>query len=250
MEPQQPVFSVEPPGAPPPRRTPRPAGGFFGGLTALLLVIWKFGATFLSMGFMIAVYSGIFGWKLAAGIVLLIFVHEMGHVLAAVALGIPVSAPIFIPFVGAAIVMKQNPRDAISEAIMAYAGPLAGGVGSWACLLAGRAYDVPLLVVVGAFSFGINLFNLIPVPPLDGGRICAAVSRWFWVAGPAADHRGAIACWVRPGATSAHRGPRAVHERVPAHPATTCGTASRCGDYYKHRVSGVPLRWWRCFTWG
>jgi len=184
MEPPQPVFTVEPPGAPlPPRGGPPRAGGFVGGLTALLLVIWKFGGTLLSMLFMIWVYSGLFGWKLAAGIVLLIFVHEMGHVAAAVALGIPVSAPIFIPFIGASIVMKQNPRDALSEAIMAYAGPLAGGVGSWVCLWAGQTYELPWLTAVAAFSFGINLFNLIPIPPLDGGRVCAAVSRWFWVLG-------------------------------------------------------------------
>jgi Zn-dependent protease len=184
MTPSQPVFTVEPPGMPPQRPGSRPAGrGFFGGLTAILLVIWKFAGTFLSMGLMIAVYSQIFGWKLAAGIVVLIFVHEMGHVIAAFALGIPVTAPIFIPFIGASIVMKQNPRDAISEAIMAYGGPLAGAVGSWACLLAGQTYNLPWLTAVAAFSFGINLFNLIPVPPLDGGRVCAAVSRWFWVPG-------------------------------------------------------------------
>ena len=181
---QQPVFTVEPPGLPPQRSAQRtPGRGFFGGLTALILVLAKFGGTFLSMGLMILVYAQFFGWKLAAGIVVLIFVHEMGHVVAAVALGIPVTAPIFIPFIGASIVMKQNPRDAISEAIMAYGGPLAGGVGSWACLLAAQAYDLPWLMAVAAFSFGINLFNLIPVPPLDGGRVCAAVSRWFWLPG-------------------------------------------------------------------
>jgi Zn-dependent protease len=184
MDPSPPVFTVEPPGVPPQRPVSRPGGrGFFGALTAIILVIWKFGATFLSMGFMILVYSQIFGWKLAAGIVVLIFVHEMGHVVAAMALGIPVTAPIFIPFVGAAIVMKQNPRDAISEAIMAYGGPLAGAVGSWACLIAAQNYHLPWLTAVAAFSFGINLFNLIPIPPLDGGRVCAAVSRWFWVPG-------------------------------------------------------------------
>jgi Zn-dependent protease len=184
MDPSQPVFTVEPPGTPPPRRSSSRGGrGFFGALTALVLVLFKFGGTFLSMGLMILVYSQFFGWKLAAGIVLLIFVHEMGHVFAAMALGIPVTAPIFIPFIGASIVMKQNPRDAISEAIMAYGGPLAGCLGSWACLLAGQSYHLPWLIAVAAFSFGINLFNLIPVPPLDGGRVCAAVSRWFWLPG-------------------------------------------------------------------
>jgi Zn-dependent protease len=184
MEPQQPVFTIEPPGAPPPpRRRSGGAGGLVGGVVALLVLFSKFGWTFLSMFFMIFVYAQIFGWKLAAGVVVLIFVHEMGHVIAAKALGMPVTAPLFIPFVGAAIVMKQNPRDAISEAIMAYAGPLAGCVGSWVCLWIAQQTNLQWLTVTAAFSFGLNLFNLIPVPPLDGGRVCAAVSRWFWLLG-------------------------------------------------------------------
>jgi Zn-dependent protease len=174
MEPQQPVFTVEPPGAPPPRR---PASGFLRGLQG-------YRGTFLSMLLMIAVFAWYIGnWEVAAGAVILIFVHEMGHVVAAKALGMPVTAPLFIPFIGAAIVMRENPRDAISEAIMAYAGPLAGCVGSWACLLLAQQTNLWWLMEVAAISFGLNLFNLIPVPPLDGGRVCAAVSRWFWLPG-------------------------------------------------------------------
>lgn len=183
MDPQQPVFTVEPPGTPPRRPAPSRPGGIFSGLVALLLLAFKFGGTFFSMLFMIWIYSTFWGWKFAAGFVGLIFVHEMGHVFAAMALGIPVSAPIFIPFMGASIVMRQNPRDAMTEALMAYAGPLAGGVGSWVCLWVGQAYNLPWVVGVAFYSFFINLFNLIPVPPLDGGRVCAAVSRWFWVIG-------------------------------------------------------------------
>jgi Zn-dependent protease len=166
-----PVFTVEPPGALPP---PRPRSGGLGG----------YGKTFLSMLLMIAVFAWLIGnWEIAAGVVLLIFVHEMGHVAAAMVLGIPISAPIFIPFLGAAIVMRQNPRDAVTEAIMAYAGPLAGGAGSWACLLVAQSTGQLWLLVVAMYSFQLNLFNLIPVPPLDGGRVCAAVSRWFWLPG-------------------------------------------------------------------
>ncbi len=71
---------------------------------------------------MIWVYAMMFGWRFAAGFVFLIFVHEMGHVIAAKWLGMPVSAPLFIPFVGASIIMKENPRDAWTEALMAYGG--------------------------------------------------------------------------------------------------------------------------------
>jgi Zn-dependent protease len=170
MEPPQPIFTVEPPGAPPPRR---PSGG-----------LGSYRGTFLSMLLMIAVFAWFIGsWPVAIGVVLLIFVHEMGHVLAAAALGIPISAPIFIPFLGAAIVMRDHPRDAVVEALMAYAGPLAGCLGSWACLLLAESTGQGWLFYVAAISFQLNLFNLIPVPPLDGGRVCAAVSRWFWVPG-------------------------------------------------------------------
>jgi Zn-dependent protease len=179
MNPEPPVFTVEPPqGRPPVSRT----GGFKGWTAALVVVLLKY-KTVLSMLLSIGIYAQIFGWGFAVGFVLLIFVHEMGHVVAARWLGIPVSAPLFIPFIGASIVMKQNPRDAWTEALMAYGGPLAGGLGGWICLVAGEASRWPLLIAVAAATFVMNLFNLIPVPPLDGGRICAAVSRWFWLIG-------------------------------------------------------------------
>lgn len=179
MESREPVFTVEPPpGRPPAPRT----GTLRGWIAALVVVLLKY-KTVLSMLLSIGIYAQIFGWGFAAGFVLLIFVHEMGHVFAAKALGIPVSAPLFIPFFGAAIVLKENPRDAWTEALMAYAGPLAGGLGGWICLLAGEAIQWPLLIAVAAATFVMNLFNLIPVPPLDGGRVCAAVSRWFWLLG-------------------------------------------------------------------
>jgi Zn-dependent protease len=143
-----------------------------------------YGNTLLSMVVMIAVFAWWIGdWQVATGVVVLIFVHEMGHVFAAMALGIPVTAPIFIPFLGAAIVMRENPRDAVVEALMAYAGPLAGCLGSWACLWAAQSTGHSWLLLVALYSFQLNLFNLVPVPPLDGGRICAAVSRWFWLPG-------------------------------------------------------------------
>jgi len=179
MDSPPPVFTVEPP----PGRAPAPrSGDFRGWIAALVVGLLKY-KTVLSMLLSIGIYAQIFGWGFAAGFVVLIFVHEMGHVLAAKALGIPVSAPLFIPFLGAAIVLKENPRDAWTEALMAYAGPLAGGLGAWICLVAGEALEWPLLIAVAAATFVMNLFNLIPVPPLDGGRVCAAVSRWFWLVG-------------------------------------------------------------------
>jgi Zn-dependent protease len=190
-----PKFDVLPPGTQqrPPVQPSRPArGGLFGVLAAAGALLVKFGTPLLifaktggTMLLSIVIYTLAFHWtwQLATGIVFLIFVHEMGHVVAAKWLGMPVSAPLFIPFIGASIMLKQNPRDAWSEALMAYGGPLAGCIGSWICWWIGLQTDQSWLVTVAMFSFIINLFNLIPVPPLDGGRICAAVSPWFWLIG-------------------------------------------------------------------
>jgi len=125
-----------------------------------------FGAlkTSLSMLLMIWVYSWMFGWLFALGFVFLLLVHEMGHVVAAKLLGIPVSAPLFIPFLGAAIIMKQNPRDAWTEALMAYGGPLAGCIGSWICWAIALQTGETWLMAVASVSFVLNLFNMIPVP--------------------------------------------------------------------------------------
>src|SRR5580698_6205935 len=132
MEPQ---FDVIPPGRMPPPPPPPPKktawGGIGAGIAAVFVALSKLKVlaflvkfkfllgglkTILSMGFMIWIYSTMWGWKFAAGFVFLIFVHEMGHVFAAKWLGLPVSAPLFIPFLGAAILLKENPRDAWTEA--------------------------------------------------------------------------------------------------------------------------------------
>jgi Zn-dependent protease len=184
----EPKFEVLPPG--PPRQQKSFLQNIGAWIVAGVVAVAKFkflifGAlkTGLSMLFMIWVYALMFGWKFAAGFVFLIFVHEMGHVVAAKWLGMPVSAPLFIPFIGASIIMKQSPRDAWSEALMAYGGPLAGCIGSWICWCIAVQTGEAWVMAVASTSFIINLFNMIPVPPLDGGRICAAVSPWFWIIG-------------------------------------------------------------------
>lgn len=188
-----PRFEVLPPGPPytagPPPVKKKPQG-IMAWLGAGVIAVLKFKyllfgglKTGLSMFVMIWLYSVFYGWPFAVGFVLLLFVHEMGHVIAAKMLGIPVSAPLFIPFMGAAIVMKENPRDAWTEALMAYGGPLAGAAGGWLCWWASLQFNLPWLMAVAAATFVVNLFNLIPIPPLDGGRICAAVSPWFWFLG-------------------------------------------------------------------
>jgi len=122
-------------------------------------------------------------WAIALGLVVMIFVHEAGHVLAAKRRGLPVTLPIFIPFLGAFIAMKKNPRDAITEAYIAIGGPLIGTLGALTAYLIGISTESAILIVVAYFGFFINLLNLLPIHPLDGGRIAKAVSRWLWLVG-------------------------------------------------------------------
>ncbi|MBJ94801.1 MAG: site-2 protease family protein [Rickettsiales bacterium] len=141
----------------------------FGSLFTMLLTIW--------------VYSNFFGWPFAVGFVLLILVHEYGHLLAMRHQNIPTGAPVFIPFVGAVIAMKGRPRDAFVEAIVGIGGPALGGLGALGCLLAALASDSLFFYALASTGFLLNLFNMLPVSPLDGGRITGAISRWLWVAG-------------------------------------------------------------------
>lgn len=122
-------------------------------------------------------------WVVGIGLVAMLFVHEIGHVLAARQKGLPVSAPVFIPFIGALIAMKRNPRDAVTEAYVALGGPLLGSLGAMAALLIGLALSSTPLLLVAYMGFFINLINLLPIRPMDGGRIAAAVTRWLWVVG-------------------------------------------------------------------
>ncbi|NOU95719.1 site-2 protease family protein [Paenibacillus sp. LMG 31456] len=148
-----------------------------------LLKFGKFGGVFLSMLISIGAYAIIFPWSFAVGFVLLILVHELGHVIAAKQKGLPVSAPMFIPFLGAFINMKRHPRDAVTEAYIAIGGPVLGSIGALAVFGAAIYFESPLLYSLALAGFLINLFNLIPIHPLDGGRIVTAVSRWLWLVG-------------------------------------------------------------------
>ncbi len=141
---------------------------------------WK---TLATMLLSIGAYAIEWGWAFALGFVLLIFVHEMGHAVALRMEGIPAGAPVFIPFVGAFVAMQGQPRNAGVEARVAMAGPIVGSLAAWAVLAVGLALDQRLLAALGHTAVLLNLFNLVPVPPLDGGRIAGAFTRGFWVIG-------------------------------------------------------------------
>jgi Zn-dependent protease len=155
-------------------------------LILLLLSSLKFGKLLTTGGTMIVsvvMYAFVYGWKYAVGFVGLIFVHEMGHYLAAKQKGLDVGVPVFIPFVGAWIALKEMPHDAEMEAYIGLGGPLVGSIGALACYFAAREYNSMLLLAISYSGFFLNLFNLIPVPPLDGGRITAVLSPRLWLLG-------------------------------------------------------------------
>lgn len=155
-------------------------------LLLLLLSGAKLGKLALTGGSMLVsliVYAFVFGWRYAAGFIALLFVHEMGHYIAARQRGLDVGAPTFIPFVGAWIELKQLPHDAETEAFVGLGGPLLGSVGALACYFIARSYDATWLLAVAYAGFFLNLFNLIPLSPFDGGRITAVLSPRIWLLG-------------------------------------------------------------------
>jgi Zn-dependent protease len=131
----------------------------------------------------VAAYSLFFGWEFAAGFVVLLFVHEIGHVIALRREGIKASAPMFIPFMGAVIVARSLGENALAEARVGLAGPILGSLGAAAVAVVGELTGSSLLIALAYFGFFINLFNLLPVVPLDGGRAAAAMSPWMWFVG-------------------------------------------------------------------
>jgi Zn-dependent protease len=153
---------------------------------ALAIFKFKIFATSGTMLVSIAAYAWIWGWKFAIGFVLLILVHELGHVFELRRQGVPASAPLFIPFLGAVVGMKQLPSDAWREARVALAGPILGSLGAAVVWAAGEALDSQFLIALAFTGFFLNLFNLLPIVPLDGGRAVAAVHPALWGLGLAA----------------------------------------------------------------
>jgi Zn-dependent protease len=145
-----------------------------------LLPVLKTGG---SMVFMIWVYAMFWGAWFAVGFVLLIFVHECGHLIAARRIGLKVGAPVFIPFMGAIIALKEAPRNAWIEAQVGIGGPMLGTVGAAICELIYLATGNWMFRSLAYTGFFLNLFNLAPVGFLDGGRIVTALSPWLWLVG-------------------------------------------------------------------
>ena len=155
----------------------------FGKVGLLLLTKAKFLTTSASMLVSVAAYALIWGWSFAAGFVALLFLHEIGHYIQLRREGVKPSGMVFIPFLGAAVGARSLGGSALAEARVGLAGPI---LGSLACLI-----PAGLWVATGnefwqalAFTgFFLNLFNLIPVVPFDGGRAMAAMAPWMWFVG-------------------------------------------------------------------
>jgi Zn-dependent protease len=149
----------------------------------ILLPNLKLLATFGSMGVSIAAYSLLFGLPFAVGFVVLLLLHEMGHVVALRREGVKASAPVFIPFLGAVIAAKSLGKDAAAEARVGLAGPVAGTIATLVPLALWLATGGEFWRALAYIGFVLNLFNLLPVVPLDGGRAMAALSPAVWLAG-------------------------------------------------------------------
>ena len=155
-------------------------------LLLLLLSGAKLGKVALSIGSMLLtvwVYMMLFGLPFAVGLVGMLLVHEMGHYVAARQRNLDVSLPAFIPFVGAFINLRQQPHDAETEAYVAYAGPFVGALAAFAAYFWARQTGSELWMALAYTGFILNLFNLIPISPLDGGRITQVLSPRIWFAG-------------------------------------------------------------------
>jgi Zn-dependent protease len=146
----------------------------------------KFGKILISVGSMLLtiwVYAQIYGASFAIGFVVMIAIHEMGHYLAARQRNLDVSLPAFIPFVGAWINLRQHPHDSETEAYVAYAGPFVGTLAAFAAFYQARITGDDFWMALAYSGFMLNLFNMLPISPLDGGRITQVLSPRIWLLG-------------------------------------------------------------------
>ena len=149
----------------------------------LLLPKLKVFTTSASMLVSIAAYALIWGWAFAVGFVLLLLLHELGHVIQLRREGVEASAPMFIPFLGAVIAAKSMGNDAAAEARVGLAGPILGSIATLVPLGIWLATGEEFWQALAYVGFFLNLLNLLPVLPLDGGRAMAALSPWVWAVG-------------------------------------------------------------------
>lgn len=143
----------------------------------------QFAVAGASMALSIAAYATKAPLPLVVGFTIIIVIHEIGHAVVIRAKGLRAGVMVFIPFIGGAVTLKDQPRSAYDDAQIGLAGPIAGTA---ACLIVLQIYKwngTPLYLAIAAAGFAVNLINLLPIGMLDGGRISAAVTKWMWVFG-------------------------------------------------------------------
>jgi Zn-dependent protease len=155
----------------------------WGKAALLLLPKAKLLTTSASMLVSVGAYALIWGWKFAVGFVGLLFVHEMGHYIQLRREGVKPSGMVFIPFLGAAVGARSLGGSAIAEARVGLAGPVVGSLATAALLPIAASTDSDFWRALAFTGFFLNLFNLLPVVPLDGGRAMAAMAPWMWFVG-------------------------------------------------------------------
>ncbi|HEY5431721.1 MAG TPA: site-2 protease family protein, partial [Solirubrobacteraceae bacterium] len=158
---------------------------FLAKIKAILLFLPKI-KLFVTAGSMVVsvlAYTTIWGFSFAVGFVVLILIHELGHVIALRREGIKASAPMFIPFMGAVISSRSLGDNALAEARVGLAGPILGSIGSAACIVVWQVTGHDYWRALAFTGLFLNLFNLLPVVPLDGGRAMAAMTPWMWFLG-------------------------------------------------------------------
>jgi Zn-dependent protease len=165
---------------------------FFAPVAGIGAFLAKFGAVLVkfkmftvvgSMAVSVLAYTTLWGWKFALGFVLLIFVHEIGHVIVLRARGIRAGAPVFLPFLGAFVSMKEMPTSVYQEAESALAGPIFGTAGALVVAYIGHATGSDFWRSLAFTGMLLNLFNLLPALPLDGGRVAGALHPVVWLLG-------------------------------------------------------------------
>ncbi len=182
---------LEPARAPEPVTAPEPAmlphdvdrrrvtwlARLFAPLVVLVGLLVKFGGFSIKFfGIFLAVggYALIWGWAFAVGFVALIAVHELGHYVEARRQGLDPALPVFVPFLGAYVALRNAPFDPWRNALVSLAGPILGGLGAAAVLAVGELRDDRFLLALAYTGFFLNLINLIPAGPLDGGHVLRA----------------------------------------------------------------------------
>ena len=143
----------------------------------------QFAVAGASMALSIAAYATKAPLPLVVGFVLIILIHEIGHAVVIRAKGLRAGMMVFIPFIGGAVTLKDQPRSAYDDAQIGLAGPIAGTFASLVVLQIYKWTNAPMYLAIAAAGFAVNLLNLLPIGMLDGGRISAAVTKWMWVFG-------------------------------------------------------------------